>query len=79
MSTGCEAGRDRGEGWREGGRRERGEGGRYSYRFLIDADWLFSMHIQHFLNTLGILKSDEAEPPAINYTLMKAYSRHGNI
>ena len=74
---GKEGGREgRREGGREGGRGERGEGGRYSYCLLINADWLFSMHIQHFLHTLRILKSDEAKPPAINYTLIKPYTLH---
>ena len=57
--------------WREGGKgrgereewrgRERGD----PYSFLIDTDWLLSMHIQYFVNALWILESDESKTPAI--------------
>ncbi len=46
--------------------RER-EGGREAYGFLIDADWLLCVDVEHLLDALRILKSDKSKAPAINF------------
>ena len=57
-----ERGRER-ESEREwGGGRER-----EAYGFLIDADWLFRVQVEHLLHALRILESDKPKAPAIYY------------
>ena len=57
---------------REGGREKvRGGGEREreieAYGFLIDADWLFRVQVEHLLHALRILESDKPKAPAIYY------------